>query len=63
MRGEDFSDEDASQAQALAEKVQPEELINELVVKEQAFQRNLSMNLNRIIMTPIKYELYEGYQK
>ena len=58
MRGEDFSDEDASQAQALAEKVQQEELINELMVKEQAFSVIIN-DLNRIIMTPIR-ELYEG---
>ena len=53
MRGEDFSDDDAAQAQALAEK-----LINELMVKEQAFSVIIN-DLNRIIMTPIR-ELYEG---
>ena len=58
MRGEDFSDEDAAQAQALAKKVQQEDLINELMVKEQAFSVIIN-DLNRIIMTPIR-ELYEG---
>ncbi|WP_407856028.1 YlbF family regulator [Enterococcus sp. 22-H-5-01] len=58
MRGEDFSDADAEQAQALAEKVQQEELINELMMKEQAFSVIIN-DLNRVIMTPIR-ELYEG---
>lgn len=58
MTGEDFSDEDAEKAQALATKVQQEETINELMTKEQAFSVIIN-DLNRIIMTPIR-DLYEG---
>lgn len=56
MQGEDFTDEDAKQAQALAEKVQGSDLINDLMTKEQSFSTIIN-DLNRIIMTPIQ-ELY-----
>ncbi len=58
MRGEDFSDEDAEKAQALATRVQEEPSINELMDKEQKFSLVIN-DLNRIIMTPIR-DLYEG---
>ncbi|MBO1308735.1 YlbF family regulator [Enterococcus sp. 669A] len=58
MRGEDFSDEDAVNAQELATKVQEEPSINELMDKEQKFSLVIN-DLNRIIMTPIR-DLYEG---
>ncbi|WP_159722637.1 YlbF family regulator [Enterococcus sp. CSURQ0835] len=58
MRGEDFSDEDAQNAQALATRVQSEELINALMNKEQAFSMIVN-DLNRIIMTPIR-DLYQS---
>lgn len=57
MQGEEFTDEDAQEAQALTEKVQASEKINDLMTKEQAFSMIIN-DLNRIIMTPVK-ELYE----
>lgn len=56
MRGEDFSDEDAEKAQALAMEVQKAEVINKLMEKEQAFSLIIN-DLNRIIMSPIR-DLY-----
>ncbi|MFD1900837.1 YlbF family regulator [Enterococcus termitis] len=56
MRGEEFSEEDAEKAQALATEVQKAEVINELMQKEQAFSLIVN-DLNRIIMTPIR-DLY-----
>lgn len=56
MRGEEFSDEDAEKAQALATEVQTAEVINQLMQKEQAFSLIVN-DLNRIIMTPIR-DLY-----
>ncbi|MBP2099385.1 YlbF family regulator [Enterococcus rivorum] len=56
MRGEEFSDEDAEKAQALAVQVQQAEVINKLMEKEQAFSLIIN-DLNRIIMTPIR-DLY-----
>ena len=56
MRGEEFTDEDAEKAQALATEVQKAEVINELMQKEQAFSLIVN-DLNRIIMTPIR-DLY-----
>lgn len=53
MRGEEFTNEDAEQAQALATKVQETEVINQLMQKEQAFSLVVN-DLNRIIMTPIR---------
>ncbi|EOI06859.1 hypothetical protein UAY_00201 [Enterococcus moraviensis ATCC BAA-383] len=56
MRGEEFSEEDAEKAQALATEVQAAEVINQLMQKEQAFSLIVN-DLNRIIMTPIR-DLY-----
>lgn len=56
MRGEEFSEEDAEKAQALATEVQKAEVINALMQKEQAFSLIVN-DLNRIIMTPIR-DLY-----
>jgi cell fate (sporulation/competence/biofilm development) regulator YlbF (YheA/YmcA/DUF963 family) len=56
MRGEEFTDVDAQQAQSYATKVQEAEAINELMQKEQAFSIVVN-DLNRIIMTPVR-ELY-----
>lgn len=56
MQGEEFSDEDAQQAQELAGKVQESGLINDLMTKEQTFSMIVN-DLNRIIMKPIQ-ELY-----
>ena len=61
MSGEELSDDDAQQAQALAEKVQTEEIINDLMKHEQAFSLVVN-DLNRIIMNPLR-ELYEGEKK
>ena len=58
MSGEELSDDDAQQAQALAEKVQTEEIISDLMKHEQAFSLVVN-DLNRIIMNPLR-ELYEG---
>lgn len=58
MKGEEFSEEDAKNAQEMAEKVQSQAVINELMQKEQTF--SLIMNdLNKIIMTPIR-DLYSN---
>lgn len=56
MRGEEFTDEDAEKAQALATEVQTVEVINQLMQMEQAFSLKIN-ELNRIIMTPIR-DLY-----
>jgi len=56
MQGEEFSDEDAQKAQAMAEKVQNEALIQDLMQKEQAFSMIVN-DLNRIIMQPVQ-DLY-----
>ena len=56
MQGEEFSDEDAKQAQEMAEKVQGEALIQDLMQKEQAFSMIVN-DLNRIIMQPVQ-DLY-----
>lgn len=56
MRGEEFSEEDAAQAQSLATEVQEAETINAMMEKEQAFSMIVN-DLNRIIMTPIR-DLY-----
>ncbi|WP_122645832.1 YlbF family regulator [Enterococcus mediterraneensis] len=58
MAGEEVSEEDAQKAQAMAEKVQKEDLINQLMQTEQAFSTVVN-DLNRIIMGPVR-ELYEG---
>ncbi len=57
MQGEEFSDEDAKNAQELAEKVQSSDLINDLMTKEQTFSVIIG-DLNQIIMKPIQ-ELYQ----
>ncbi|KFN93044.1 YlbF family regulator [Tetragenococcus muriaticus] len=57
-QGEDMTDEDAQKAQELAQKVQQEPLINDLMQKEQDFSTTIN-DLNRVIMTPLR-ELYEG---
>ena len=56
MQGEEFSDEDAQKAQEMAEKVQGEALIQDLMQKEQGFSTIIN-DLNRIIMTPVR-DLY-----
>lgn len=56
--GEEMTDADAEQAQALAEKIQKEPLIADLMQTEQAFSLVIN-DLNRIIMTPLR-ELYEN---
>ncbi|EOT40931.1 YlbF family regulator [Enterococcus dispar] len=56
MSGEEISEEDAKKAQELAERVQKEDLINQLMQKEQAFSAVVN-DLNRIIMGPV-HELY-----
>ena len=53
-----MTDEDAEKAQALAEKVQSEPVISQLMQTEQAFSVVVN-ELNRIIMNPLR-ELYEG---
>ena len=58
MAGEEMTDEDAEKAQALAEKVQSEPVISQLMQTEQAFSVVVN-DLNRIIMNPLR-ELYEG---
>jgi len=55
--GEEMTDEDAQQAQALAEEIQKEALIADLMRVEQAFSTVIN-DLNRIIMTPLR-ELYQ----
>lgn len=57
MSGEDFTEEDMERAQATAMKAQEEPLINELMMKEQAFSMIVN-DLNRIIMKPVQ-DLYE----
>lgn len=57
MAGEEFSEEDAQQAQEFAVKVQADELINDLMLKEQTFSVIIN-DLNQIIMKPIQ-ELYQ----
>ncbi|HIY57389.1 MAG TPA: YlbF family regulator [Candidatus Tetragenococcus pullicola] len=56
--GEEMTDEDASKAQTLAERIQKEPLISDLMEKEQSFSLVVN-DLNRIIMEPLR-ELYEG---
>ncbi|GGI65459.1 YlbF family regulator [Enterococcus alcedinis] len=58
MSGEELSDADAAKAQQLAEKVQEEGLINDLMQHEQAFSVVVN-DLNRIIMNPLR-ELYNA---
>jgi len=53
MAGEEFSEEDAQQAQEFAVKVQADELINDLMLKEQTFSVIIN-DLNQIIMKPIQ---------
>lgn len=56
MTGEQFSDEDASSAQKISERVQADTLIAAMMEKEHAFSVIVD-DLNRIIMTPVR-ELY-----
>ncbi|HJG22589.1 YlbF family regulator [Enterococcus durans] len=56
MSGQEFSDEDAAKAQEMAMKIQAEEVINDLMQKEQGFSTIIN-DLNRIIMTPVR-DLY-----
>lgn len=58
MQGEDMTDEDAQKAQDLATKIQKEDLINDLMQKEQTFSTVIN-DMNNIIMTPLR-ELYQG---
>ncbi|WP_071131024.1 YlbF family regulator [Enterococcus timonensis] len=55
--GEEFTEEDMKKAQETAENAQGNELINDLMAKEQAFSLIVN-DLNRIIMTPVR-ELYQ----
>ncbi|EMF0287452.1 YlbF family regulator [Enterococcus hirae] len=56
MSGQEFSDEDAMKAQEMAMKIQSEEVINDLMQKEQQFSTIIN-DLNHIIMTPVR-DLY-----
>lgn len=56
--GEEMTDDDAAKAQKLAERIQKEPLIKDLMDKEQSFSLVIN-DLNRIIMDPLR-ELYEG---
>ncbi len=56
MAGEEISEEDAAAAQEMTGKIQNEELIGQLMQREQAFSTVLD-DLNRIITGPIR-ELY-----
>lgn len=58
MEGLEISEEDVTQAQEIAEKVQASLLISDLMAKEQAFSIVVN-DLNRIIMKPVQ-EIYEG---
>ena len=58
MEGLEISEEDVTQAQEIAEKVQASLLISDLMTKEQAFSIVVN-DLNRIIMKPVQ-EIYEG---
>ncbi|WP_198512212.1 YlbF family regulator [Staphylococcus epidermidis] len=71
MSGQEFSDEDAMKAQEMAVKIQSEEVINDLMQKEQGFSTIIN-DLNRIIMTPVRrplqriklfYETTEGVKE
>jgi Uncharacterized conserved protein len=57
-QGQEMTEEDAQQAQALAEKIQKEATIADLMKTEQAFSLVLN-DLNSVIMTPLR-ELYEN---
>lgn len=54
--GQEISEEDAQKAQEMAGRVQGNDLINQLMEKEQAFSTVVE-DLNRIIMGPIR-DLY-----
>ncbi|MEY8445607.1 YlbF family regulator [Enterococcus ratti] len=56
MSGQEFSEEDAEKAQEMTMKIQSEEVINDLMKKEQQFSTIIN-DLNRIIMTPVR-DLY-----
>ncbi len=57
MQGEEFTDEDAQHAQEVSTRVQDNELIKDLMAKEQGFSLIIN-DLNRIIMNPVR-GLYE----
>ena len=57
MAGEEMSDEDATKAQNLTEKIQQEALVSALMMKEQAFSQLIN-ELNRIVLAPVN-ELYQ----
>lgn len=57
MTGEEMSDEDATKAQNLTEKIQQEALVSALMMKEQAFSQLIN-ELNRIVLAPVN-ELYQ----
>lgn len=56
MRGEEFTEEDSVRAQEIAEKVQGDALITELMNAEQTFS-NVMNDFNQIIMSPVR-DLY-----
>lgn len=58
MKGEEFSEDDAKEAQDMAQKVQSKEVINKMLEKEQTLSLVIN-DLNRIIMTPL-HELYQS---
>ena len=58
MAGEEMSEEEAQQAQSLSQKIQEDEIVSDLMQKEQAFSL-VANDLNRIIMGPVR-DLYEA---
>lgn len=57
-QGNAFTEEDATKAQEISDKVGKNELISTLMTKEQAFSLIIN-DLNRIIMNPVR-SLYEN---
>lgn len=57
MAGEEMTEEDATKAQNLTEKIQQEALVSSLMMKEQAFSQLIN-ELNRIVLAPVN-ELYQ----
>lgn len=56
MQGESLSDDDTKEIQALSDQIKENELIGQLMEKEQAFSAMLN-ELNEIIMKPLQ-DLY-----
>ena len=58
MAGQEMTEEEAQQAQELSQKIQQDQIVSELMQKEQAFSL-VANDLNRIIMGPVR-DLYEA---